>query len=183
VAARDQKALLCRIAGALAHLGLSILSAKIFTLGGGRVVDRFWVAHPEEEDATAEALGGKLLGLLRADFRMGREELRALPGRRRRSAADVEREVSIVPKVLVSNEISDAFTVADVTCGDQIGLLFQVALVFSELGLDVHGAVLTTEADKAMDAFYITVEGGGKVEDIGRIEAIRAAIESELASR
>jgi [protein-PII] uridylyltransferase len=84
--------------------------------------------------------------------------------------------------VLISNDISDAFTVLDVTCRDQIGILFQVALVLSEMGIDVHGAVLTTEADKVMDSFYVTAGDGGKITDVARCTSIAHALEHELAA-
>jgi len=181
VAARDEKALLCRIAGALAHLDLSILTAKIYTLGGERAVDRFWVAIPSEEGLTAETLRARIVRELSSNFRLDREELRALRARfRLRQRAHVD--TGTVPKVLISNELSDAFTVIDVTCRDQIGILFQVALVLSELGLDVHGAVLTTEADKVMDSFYVTGEGRAKVLDAARCASIAEILERELAS-
>ena len=86
------------------------------------------------------------------------------------------------PKALISNDLSDAFTVIDVTCSDRIGVVFQGALVLSELGLDVHGAVLTTEADRALDSFYVTGEDGAKITDASRCEAISSALERELAS-
>ncbi len=181
VAARDEEALLCRIAGCLAHLQLSILSAKIYTLGGGKVVDRFWVALPEDATLTAEVLRAHLLAELQMRFRLGRDELQDLRLIRVRPGALPEGDAPAAANVLVSNEISDTFTVVDVTCRDQIGLLFQVALVLSELGLNVHGAVLTTEADKAMDAFYITAADGAKVTDAARCQAIIAALERELA--
>ncbi len=181
VAARDEKALLCRIAGTLAHLGLSILSAKIYTLGGGRVVDRFWVALPEGNVSSPEVLRTRILAELRKHFLLDRGELRELR-RRDRAVHDITGDAPIEPKVLASNDISDVFTVMDVVCRDRIGILFQVALVLSELGLNVHGAVLTTEADKATDAFYITSEDGKKITDDARCEEIIAAIGRELAS-
>ncbi|HEX2612744.1 MAG TPA: hypothetical protein VHO02_04030, partial [Fibrobacteria bacterium] len=181
VAARDEKALLCRIAGALAHFDLSILTAKIYTLGGGKAVDRFWVAIPDPERAyTADSLRARLLETLASGFRLGRAELAALRARLRlRQRALVE--TGETPNVLISNDISDDFTVLDVTCRDQIGLLFQVALVLSEMGVDVHGAVLTTEADKAIDSFYVTTDEGARIDDAERRRAIVLAIERELA--
>lgn len=113
-------------------------------------------------------------------FRLGREELRELRARHRMRAQGVETHTE--PKVLISNDLSDAFTVIDVTCGDLIGVVFQGALVLSELGLDVHGAVLTTEADKALDSFYVTQEDGAKITDAARCAQIASALERELSS-
>ena len=72
------------------------------------------------------------------------------------------RDIPMKPAVSFSNAISDNFSTVDLTCSDRIGLLFQVTKVFSDLKLDVHGAILTTEADKAMDAFYITMRGNAE---------------------
>src|SRR5690606_11615282 len=113
--------------------------------------------------------------------RLDRTELAALRDRfRLRQRATVD--TTVEPKALISNDISDAFTVIDVTCRDQIGLLFQVALVMNELELNVHGAVLTTEADKATDSFYVTAEDGMKIVDAARCAAVVSALERELAS-
>ncbi len=180
LAARDEKALLCRIAGALAHLNLSILTARIYTLGGGKVIDRFWVAIPEEGRYTAETLKQKLFLEMTSGFRLGRADLRDLRHHDRLRARGVETVTE--PKVLISNEISDTFTVLDITCRDQIGILFQVALVLNEMGLDVHGAVLSTEADRTLDSFYITNDSGNKVVDAAQCDAIAAALEAELSS-
>lgn len=181
VAARDTQGLLLRIAGALVRVGLSILTAKIYTLGGGKAVDRFWVAIPADGETTAESLRDRLSRELESGAPMGRAELQALRERHRmRSRAQVD--TGTEPKVLISNEISDAFTVVDVTCRDRIGTLFQVALVLSEMGLDVHGAVLTTEADKATESIYVTETRSGKLLDASRCAEVAAALERELAS-
>jgi hypothetical protein len=47
--------------------------------------------------------------------------------------------------------------------------------------LIVHGAILTTEADKAMDAFYITDASNKKIEDAQLIDSIVATLISELS--
>lgn len=182
VAARDEKALLRRIAGALAHLDLSILTAKIYTLGGGKAVDRFWVAIPDPERAyTADSLRARLLEALASGLRFDRADLAEIRARLRlRQCAAVD--TGEAPNVLISNDISDDFTVLDVTCRDQIGILFQVALVLSEMDVDVHGAVLTTEADKAIDSFYVTDGSGARIADAERLRGIASAIERELAS-
>ena len=182
VAAHDDKALLCRIAGSVAHMGLSILGARIYTLGAGKVVDRFTVAIPEEGHYTDESLQAKLLAELRSHRRLGREELEVLRIRYR-NRSGIPEGVHSEPEVSASNDISESFTVIDITCQDQLGLLFQVAQVFSDLGLSVHGAVLTTEADKAMDSFYLAGEDGGKIQNPDRLESIRSSLMRELAAR
>ena len=50
VVANDEEALLCAIAGTMAHLELSILSARIFTRVDGKAIDKFWVSIPDRRE-------------------------------------------------------------------------------------------------------------------------------------
>ena len=91
------------------------------------------------------------------------------------------RDLPMKPAVTFDNAISDNFSTVDLTCNDRIGLLFQVTKVFSDLKLDVHGAILTTEADKAMDAFYITDGANKKIEDAQLIDLIVSTLIKDLS--
>jgi [protein-PII] uridylyltransferase len=180
VVANDDDALLSRIAGTLAHLELSILSARIFTRVDGKAIDKFWVSVPEgAQDAAALEL--RLIKELGKNFRLSTEELHDLQARiKPKIAFGKVRDLPMKPEVAFSNTISENFSTVDLTCSDRIGLLFQVTKVFSDLKLDVHGAILTTEADKAMDAFYITTRDDRKIEDAELIDLIVTTLIKEL---
>ncbi|HLP43018.1 MAG TPA: [protein-PII] uridylyltransferase, partial [Fibrobacteria bacterium] len=182
VVADDDDALLSRIAGTLTHLGFSILSARIFTRVDGKVIDKFWVAIPEGPRDAASLLEARLIRELEENFKLSREELHELRARfKPRSGFGRVRELPMTPSIMFSNEVSDSFSTIDLTCSDRIGLLFQVTKVFSDLKLNVHGAVLTTEADKAMDAFYVTDSANRKLMDSELIDLVVATMKSELA--
>jgi [protein-PII] uridylyltransferase len=182
VVANDEDALLCRIAGTLAHLELSILSARIFTRVDGKAIDKFWVTVPEL-GAGRPALEQRLIKELGKNYRLSMEELRELQTRiQPKIAFGKVRDLPMTPEVAFSNSISENFSTVDLTCNDRIGLLFQVTKVFSDLKLDVHGAILTTEADKAMDAFFITTRDNRKIEDAELIDMIVATLIKELSA-
>jgi [protein-PII] uridylyltransferase len=181
VAAEDDDALLSRIAGTLTHLGFSILSARIFTRVDGKAIDKFWVGIPEGHRPSAQALEARLIGELEENFKLSREELHELRARfKPRSVFGKVRELPMVPTVAFTNDVSDNFSTVDITCTDRIGLLFQVTKVFSDLKLNVHGATLTTEADKAMDSFYVTDAANRKLVDAELIDLIVTTLISEL---
>lgn len=180
VVANDDDALLCRIAGTLAHLELSILSARIFTRVDGKAIDKFWVSLP---DATQRAAGleQRLIKELGKNFRLSTEELRDLQARiQPKIAFGKVRDLPMKPEVAFSNAVSENFSTIDLTCSDRIGLLFQVTKVFSDLKLDVHGAILTTEADKAMDAFFISTRDDKKLEDPELVDLVVTTLIKEL---
>lgn len=181
VVANDVDALLCTIAGTLTHLELSILSARIFTRVDGKAIDKFWVSVPEGKPSSSN-LESRLVKELEKNFKLSKEELHDLQSRfKPKSVFGKVRDMRLKPAVTFSNTISDNFSTVDLTCSDRIGLLFQVTKVFSEMKLNVHGAILTTEADKAMDAFYITDASNKKIEDAQLIDSIVTTLISELS--
>ncbi|HKP94684.1 MAG TPA: [protein-PII] uridylyltransferase [Fibrobacteria bacterium] len=182
VVANDDEALLCAIAGTMAHLELSILSARIFTRVDGKAIDKFWVSIPEGGKQGNAAFEQRLIKELGKNFQLSTEELRELQTRiKPKTAFGRVRDIPMKPAVSFSNAISDSFSTVDLTCSDRIGLLFQVTKVFRDLNLDVHGAVLTTEADKAMDAFYVTDGENKKIEDAQLIDLIVTTLIKELS--
>jgi [protein-PII] uridylyltransferase len=179
VVANDDDALLCKIAGTLAHLELSILSARIFTRVDGKAIDKFWVSVPE--GVQAAGLEQRMIRELGKNFQLSMGELRELQARiQPKIAFGRVRDIPMKPEVAFDNDISENFSTVDLTCSDRIGLLFQVTKVFSDLKLDVHGAILTTEADKAMDAFYITDGGNKKIDNAELIDLITTTLIKEL---
>jgi len=181
VVSNDDDALLCTIAGTLTHLELSILSARIFTRVDGKAIDKFWVSIPEGKPSRTN-LESQLIKELEKNFRLSKEELHDLQSRfKPKSIYGKVRDIRFKPAVTYSNAISDNFTTFDLTCSDRIGLLFQVTKVLSEMKLKVHGAILTTEADKAMDAFFITDASDKKIDDAQLIDSIVNTIISELS--
>lgn len=183
VAARDHEALLSGIAGAMAHLELSILSARIFTRGDGIALDKFMVSAPPADRHTPDTLRERLLKELDRHFRLSLDELRDLQERSRaQPSASRRRELPFAASIAFSNAVSESFSTIDLTCKDQIGLLFQVTRTLSLFGLNVHGAVLTTEADKAMDAFYVTDAKDRKISEPRLISAIIETLRLELST-
>jgi [protein-PII] uridylyltransferase len=147
----------------------------------GKVIDKFWVAIPEGRRPAPSALEDRLVRELEENFKLSREELHELRARfKPRNDFWKVREMPIKPECHFSNAISDNFSTLDITCSDRIGLLFQVTKVFSDLKLVVHGAVLTTEADKAMDSFYVTDSANRKLVDAELIDLIATTLTSEL---
>jgi [protein-PII] uridylyltransferase len=84
--------------------------------------------------------------------------------------------------VSVDNEASRAFTVVDVRAEDRLGLLHDVAACFADAGLEIALAKVATEANRAIDSFYVA-RGGEKLIDPEALEALREQLEGVLGGR
>ena len=79
-------------------------------------------------------------------------------------------------EVTVDNRTSEQFTVIDVFTQDRVGLLFAITHTLFKLGLLIHLARISTNADQALDVFYVSDREGGKITDLERMRELRAAL-------
>ena len=82
------------------------------------------------------------------------------------------------PSVTFDNDSSEVCTVVEVSAGDRLGLLFDLARELHRLGLDVRTAKVSTLTDRAHDAFYVVERDGGKVTNVERKREITRALVS-----
>jgi [protein-PII] uridylyltransferase len=107
----------------------------------------------------------------------GEVEVEPLVERSARPWLRRKRGRQIVTTIDIDNDVSDAFTVLDVTAGDRVGLLFTITNSLYRLGVDIHLAKVTTMVTQALDAFYVTEQHGWrKIEDPRRLDDIRSAL-------
>jgi [protein-PII] uridylyltransferase len=177
LAASDRPGLLALWSGVLAAHGIDILSARIASTADGAVLDVFEVrsaARRPLERARWRRARADLQGVL-----AGKVDVGALLERRRRASALQRRVPFVATRVSVDNEASRAFTVVDVRAEDRLGLLHEVAAVFAEAGLEIALAKVATEANRAIDSFYVA-QKGHKLESGPALEALRERLEGVL---
>jgi [protein-PII] uridylyltransferase len=176
VVAADRPGLLARIAGSLALGGLSILSAQAFTTSDGTAIDLFDVTPAFEGDVDEERWRSFRHTLRRAlDGRISLEY--RVRERRRQYRGTGE---AVATEVRVLHDASGSATVVEVETADRIGLLYDLARTFEELHLDVSLAEVATYGPRVVDAFYVTVEGGGKVDDAELERELERAVRARL---
>jgi [protein-PII] uridylyltransferase len=66
---------------------------------------------------------------------------------------------------------------------DVPGLLFRITRALSKEGLEIWRARISTEANRAIDSFYVSDENGKKITAGGRLERIRSILEQEVETR
>jgi [protein-PII] uridylyltransferase len=185
--AADRPGLLATVAGVLAAHRIDIHHAEVFStpadasLGwlSGRALDIFELRGPEEgpvEPARWRACRRDLARVL-----TGEEPLGALMARRLRASTLPGKPLPrLATRIVVDNDSSRTHSVVDVFTADRVGLLHALARTFFELGLTVDLARISTEGNRASDAFYVRAADGGRL--VGaRGDEVIAALHAALA--
>jgi [protein-PII] uridylyltransferase len=168
--APDHPRLLSIVAGACAAAGANIVDAQIYTTNDGLALDTFFVSRGFERDED-ELRRGQRIALavertLRGEIRLG-----DLVAAKSPAARDVTFEVS--PEVSIDNELSNKFTVIEVSGRDRPGLLYSITTILSGLNLNIGSAHIATFGERAADVFYVTDLTGAKIVSAVRKTAIR----------
>ena len=162
--------LLALFAGACAATGANIMGASISTTTDNMALDTFLIKREFEEEDELRLAGriGETIGKLLD----GSVTLQDVMARRKpvhgRSAA-----FSLVPEVVINNQMSERFTVIEVSGLDRAGLLYDLTSALSDLGLDINSAHIATYGERAVDVFYVTDLQGGRVLEEERSGRIR----------
>ena len=85
----------------------------------------------------------------------------------------------IETEIIYENDISSENTVMDIFAQDAVGLLYKITRTPSNLGLDIYTARVSTQADKAVDSFYVSLNGD-KIQENDLLEEIRLTLEDQL---
>jgi [protein-PII] uridylyltransferase len=65
---------------------------------------------------------------------------------------------------------------------DRVGLLYTIAQTLSELKIDVILSKITTEKGAAIDSFYVTEIGGGKLTSQQRLHTLERRLKTAIAA-
>ncbi len=157
----DRAGLLASLAGELAAAGVSVDAAHIAGTTDGLVVDTFVVARGKssalDDGIRQEAVARRLEAALRG----GSDYAARLSERRRAAAALGGGAPAPEAKVLFDPEATSDATVVDVVAPDRVGLLHDLAQAIFEAGASIVLARVTTEAGRAVDAFYLVDAASG----------------------
>lgn len=180
----DRPGLFWKVAGCFSASGINILSAQIFSRTDGIALDTFFVVDADSGSFVKREARDQLEAVLPKALTLESVDLRGLikkkqPARPAYAALEGER---LPTRIQFDNRTLANRTVIEIETEDRLGLLFAVAQVFAELGLDISVAKIVTEKGAAIDSFYVREFDGQKVLQPERQQVIaarlRAAIES-----
>jgi [protein-PII] uridylyltransferase len=174
----DRPFLFARMAGALAAWGMNIVKAAAFSNQAGVVVDKFFFTDrfqtlelnlPEWERFKASI----------HDVVMDKADLDRMLQDRLRAQKNTAPKVKVETKIEIDDASSAHSTLIEVIAQDQPGLLYRVTSQLSRQNCNIEIALIETEGQMAIDAFYVT-SGGSKLKPHHQ-QGVRAALLAELS--
>jgi [protein-PII] uridylyltransferase len=180
----DRAGLFYKLAGAFSVAGLSILGAKIISRSDHIAIDTFYVVEPgrgvvqsaSAQEAFARTIESALISSkdLYPDIV---EQAKKYASSRFTAATNGEAlHTSFPPTVEVYHELAMQRTIVEIQARDQIGLLYRLAKIISDLGFDITFARIGTERGVAIDTFYIESSEPALPIDTQRLQALRDAL-------
>jgi [protein-PII] uridylyltransferase len=167
------------IAGVLASAGFQILSAQIVTRSDGLVIDTFETIDTDYTGAPPLERREEITDKVRQVL-LGGKTVQSLLSSRFVPRKKKELTNAAPTKVEIDNTSSDRFSIIDVFATDRQGLLYVITQTLAEKNLSIHGAKIATHIDQAVDAFYVTDEGGEKLTDTFRLTLLREELKRRI---
>jgi len=181
ICTRDELGLFRKITGILASLNINILSAQANTREDGVVLDILNVTDGVKGGNIDEERCQKVDALLKAVLQ-SKIDVEMLIDKHQEAETTIFPPENAVPlEVKIDNESSDICTIIDIQAEDRIGLLYSISQTLYKRGLDICFAKISTESYRAMDAFYVQDEKGGKVLDAKKLNEIKGTLEETLS--
>ena len=174
VLAPDHPRLLSTIAGACAIAGANIVDAQIYTTTDGLALDTIAITREfpsaEDEERRAARIAATIEKALAGELPLPEVVAKRSVAKGRIKAFAVE------PEVTVQNQLSNRYTVIEVSGLDRPGLLYEMTATLSKLNLNIGSAHVATFGERVVDVFYVTDLMGAKIEAPQRQAAIKRAL-------
>jgi [protein-PII] uridylyltransferase len=187
LAARDTPGLLADVAGVLYANRIEVVDAAIYSRAPGdpkdpaEALDIFRVRDSLGRAVTDDGRWRKVRQELEAVL-SGKARVTDLVASRPKGESVVAWKTPAVPTELkIDNGVSRDFTVVEIITEDRPGVLYAITRTLAAESLDIHRSKIATEANRAIDVFYVRDKAtGAKILDGGRLEALRAALLASL---
>jgi len=147
-----------KLVGALTAKSLNILGAHIYLKKDGYVIVSVQVE--ETENAARDNFEvWKETKLNLANLFSKETDLQKMMRSRTRYAGEQKgSNKAIVPRIHVERETADTLTVIRVEARDHMGMLYKIASVFADFGILIHRAKISTQGDRGIDVFYVSLK-------------------------
>ncbi len=170
----DHPGLFSKIAGAMALSGANIISAKIFTLKNGLVVDVFQVQDVMGQVFDRPDRLAKMSVYMEQTLS---DELDLGQAFRERKISNPSRTaVALLGQVFIENDASNIYSVIELTGQDRPGFLYQITRAIADLGLTIAGAHISTYGTQVADVFYVKDNYGMKLIHESRLKHVQSVL-------
>ena len=180
---QDKPYRLSQLCGVLSINDYNILHAFAFTRKDGKVIDVFYVEDLRGATLDKEEIGRRLQSIqsdtvraLTGELDLEAETARHAAKWRRRGRADMP----VMSKIQFENDLVPDVTIIDIFAQDAPGLLYRITSALAKENLTIYRANISTEANRAIDSFYVADRRGKKIASAARLQEIRTRLESDI---
>ena len=177
----DREKLFAKLTGAFAAVGCSILSADIYTRADNIIIDVFRFSTDRYQAVTDERDKKKLVEIIEAALVEAEFDYEPLIDRQPHRFTSGFEGQSFPTRIDFDSRSSSEYTLLDLQTPDRPGLLYDIAVCLGDFRIDIAHARIATEKGAALDTFYLTDDGGRKLDDT-LIAAINDALKKKLAA-
>jgi [protein-PII] uridylyltransferase len=175
--ARNADYLFARCTAALEILNLGIQEARIFTSSRDYCLDTFTVLEssglPVGNNTKREK---EIISLLQEHLTLGNKPVILPKFRRTRKEKYFARSINVE----LINPVNKPYSILEINCPDQPGVLACVGKVLAMNDIVVNDARITTLGERVEDLFFVTDVNGKPIERQGLIEKLNLEITAEL---
>lgn len=176
--ARAEDRLFPMITAVLEQLGLNIVDAGIITTADGYILDTFHVleasGEPADDPLRVEEIRTALLQEITRDDQVEWHVSRRMPRQ--------YRHFPIKTRIEFKQDPNDQRTIMELITADHPGLLSQVGQAFTECGIRLLNARITTLGSRVEDVFQVTDLNDQPLTDANQINCLENALHKHLDS-
>ena len=176
----DKPGLFSKMVGVFTLNNIKVLSANVFTLKNGLAFDVYEVTNPLDP-YREEKKWQKILGEVEQAIEGGLPLDELIDKKDRMILASKGEYAHEKKEIIVDNEASGFFTILEVSTGERIGMLYELAKAIFSLGLDIRFAKLNSDKERMTGVFYVRDSGGQKILEEDQIQKIKLEIMSVMS--
>ena len=176
VCGRERKNIFSDITGTLSYYDFNIMSADINTRKDGNFIDTFFINHIYK-DINSDIEWNKIINVIGQIFNgtLTSMSISDMFNKKMESCKIYKKSTPHVSSACdFYNNLSEEFTVIEITALDRKGLLYDISKVFNDFRIDIFESKITTMGNKASDTFYVKDEKGRKIKNILKIKKIKS---------
>ena len=147
-----------KLVGVLTAKSLNILGAHIYLKKDGYVIVSVQVEESDIATGSNFKIWKEIKFNLAKLFSKETNLKKMMRSRTRYAGEQKSLDQAIVPRVQVERETTDTFTIIRVEARDHMGMLYKIASVFADFGILIHRAKISTQGDRGIDVFYVSLK-------------------------
>ncbi|MEK9627458.1 MAG: nucleotidyltransferase domain-containing protein [Nitrospinota bacterium] len=147
-----------KMVGTLTAKSLNILGAHIYLKKDGQVIVSVQVEESEIASGDNFEIWKDVKTNLASLFSKETNLQKMMRSRTRYAGEQKDLGKAIVPRIQVERETADTFTIIRVEARDHMGMLYKIASVFADFGILIHRAKISTQGDRGIDVFYVSLK-------------------------